>query len=315
MKKDSSKHFFKAVIGSLKNRRIEMGLTQSALAKTLDVSQITYSHMESGRRRLTLYEFALLSQALNFPSDRILKEAVGPIPLRPAKRKQKVISFTSFKGGVGGSSLAILLANELSKNYKTLLVDADFQATCDNLRNRDLEKNPNVQVPYSIKKVTISNALNFTTDVKDDYDYTIIDLPRVFYEGEKVRSVLNISDFIFSPFHLSVRNSSFSKLPNPFDYVDGRLDLFIDQVSKIISRAKDINVVLVPYRDKVSKRFHEYLESYGIVVLPKSFKIHAEIPKVLNTFEPFSNYNHEIQPPFIRDTLDVLYYLKDFVSR
>lgn len=56
----------------------------------------------------------------------------------------KIISVVSAKGGVGKSTIALLLASMLSQKHKTALLDCDIQSTCVSA------KAVNPDLPYDI---------------------------------------------------------------------------------------------------------------------------------------------------------------------
>ncbi len=55
------------------------------------------------------------------------------------RKKSKIITIASLKGGVGKSTTSIILANLLSKKYKVLLIDTDDQAATTSYYYNELE--------------------------------------------------------------------------------------------------------------------------------------------------------------------------------
>ncbi|WP_210380951.1 ParA family protein, partial [Borreliella garinii] len=55
------------------------------------------------------------------------------------RKKPKIITIASLKGGVGKSTTSIILANLLSQKYKVLLIDTDDQAATTSYYYNELE--------------------------------------------------------------------------------------------------------------------------------------------------------------------------------
>ncbi len=76
------------------------------------------------------------------------------------RKKSKIITIASLKGGVGKSTTSIILANLLSKKYKVLLIDADDQAATTSYYYNELEtKN------FDISKMNIGNVIKDGIDI------------------------------------------------------------------------------------------------------------------------------------------------------
>lgn len=109
----------------------------------------------------------------------------------------KVISIVSAKGGVGKSTLALLIAASLSQKNKTALLDCDIQSTCLSAK----EVNPNL--PYEIVssphlKEIIEQGKRLE---KEGVEYLVIDTnPRSFLEHPKqIDEILSVSDLCLLP--------------------------------------------------------------------------------------------------------------------
>lgn len=57
------------------------------------------------------------------------------------RKRTKVITIASIKGGVGKSTSAIIFATILSKEYKVLLIDMDTQASTTSYFYEKLKEN------------------------------------------------------------------------------------------------------------------------------------------------------------------------------
>lgn len=76
------------------------------------------------------------------------------------RKKSKIITIASLKGGVGKSTTSIILANLLSKKYKVLLIDTDDQAATTSYYYNELEtKN------FDISKMNIGNVIKDGIDI------------------------------------------------------------------------------------------------------------------------------------------------------
>ncbi len=307
---DINKKLSVEIVNFIRSRRLELGLKQSELAVKADISPVTYGHIESGRRELKIYELSILSAILNIDANSITKSAISKLKTGEGSLdktyKNKVVAFTSFKGGTGVSTLAVLLANEIAQHYKVLFIDAHYQASCYHMREIDRSVFPEVRPLYEVKKVPVNKLTNYIAAQCGDYDYIIIDLPRFFYVSEYIDNVLLRSNFVFVPFHLSYH---FSTTDNYIKHAAGRFDLFIELQAKI-KQQENVHFTLIPFRDDISQIFKEWIEDKEIALVPCSFKYHEEISRI-DTFNPLPS---ELHAPYIQDTRNVLYHLMNILS-
>lgn len=105
----------------------------------------------------------------------------------------KIVSAVGAKGGTGKSSVALLLAWELSKkNRKVAIFDVDIQGTC--VSAQELNKS----LPFKVYAVGNKRELIELGDSisKENYDYLIIDgNPRSIHEDpELIEIIAQLSD-------------------------------------------------------------------------------------------------------------------------
>lgn len=117
--------------------------------------------------------------------------------------KNRMIVFANQKGGVGKSTLCIMMAHWLTDQGKKVVVyDADVQQTIYSRRQDDLEANPNITPKWEVKKI---NPISFeqTTKVLDQAaqfnGYVLIDAPGAMaFPG--LAPILQSADAIAIPF-------------------------------------------------------------------------------------------------------------------
>jgi len=104
----------------------------------------------------------------------------------------KILSLVSAKGGVGKSTLSLLLAACLSQKHKVALMDADIQSTCVSAK----EVNPDL--PYEI--VSAPHLKEIVSQGKrleeQGIEWLVIDTnPRSFLEHpQQIEEIINVSD-------------------------------------------------------------------------------------------------------------------------
>lgn len=245
--------------------------------------------------------------------DRVLileKESNTVKPQKRSTPKAPIIIFTSFKGGVGTSTLTTLFCNHISNQYNILLIDAHQQLTCYNMRENDLITTPEAKPLYEIEAISVEGLVNHLDVVKNKYDYIVIDLPRFFYYEDNLESIFIRSNYIFAPFHIPY-NYSVEQSNNDFLHqVEGRLDLFIELRKKIKSINKDITFTLVPYENDVTEEFKEWIEKFDMSLLPQTFKRYSELPSYIDTISDLCKNKSIAYAPYITNTKAIIYYLE-----
>jgi len=312
---ETNKKYNETLVKEIRLKRIQLGLTQAELAKKVGISPIIYGHIETCRRELKILEFFNLSNFLDLPIDETLikcKNKQNKIRLGNNSKtdyKSKVVAFTSFKGGVGVSTLTTLFCNKISSQYNILMIDAHFQLSCFNHRKNDLEIFPDTKPQYEIKALEVDKLANYIDSVRSEYDYVVLDLPRFFYYENNLENIFTKCNFVFAPFYLS----NYHSIKEESDYlmqVDGRLDLFIELSNKIKKSNKDISFTLISFENDMSVEFKEWIENYEINLLPQTFKKHYELQSHLDTLTDLSKNEDIAYAPYVKDTLKLIYYLE-----
>lgn len=97
----------------------------------------------------------------------------------------KIILITHQKGGVGKSTLAFNLAQNISGNAKVAILDMDLQGSLSQLRE-------------SVSSLDILSYKEKTEDIVDlNYDFIFIDTPP--YLSNHLSELINIADLIIIP--------------------------------------------------------------------------------------------------------------------
>lgn len=112
----------------------------------------------------------------------------------------KVISFANQKGGVGKSTLTVMTANYLAnKNYRVLVIDADYQGSILQLRKQDkAELGEEHRFPYDVVYCPAVHLDEKLDEMADDYDVIFVDMPGQSY-GEGLSKLLTLLDYAFIP--------------------------------------------------------------------------------------------------------------------
>lgn len=119
----------------------------------------------------------------------------------------KFISFMSRKGGVGKSTISVLVASSLHFRTKKriLLIDADPQFSIYNQRNRETESQEGLYeiIAFDWGKahkgdIPIRRFLKLISSVENEYDIIIMDTPGKI-EGDEIPITISISDYVIIP--------------------------------------------------------------------------------------------------------------------
>jgi len=312
---DTHKKFNDIIVREIRLKRIQMGLTQSELAKKVKISPIVYSHIETGRREIKIPEFYILCKYLEISQQAILNYADTHLEDEnhngDYNLKGKIVGFTSFKGGVGVSTLVTLYCNKISSQYKVLLIDATPQLSCYRMRQIDLKRFTDIIPPYDIKAVELDNVANFIDNIKYDYDYIVLDLPRFFYFENNLEDIFLRCNHVFSPFHLTFHSST--KDCNEYmNHIAGRFDLFVELYNKIHEKNNDITFSLISFGDDIPIELKEWINDFNISILPQIFQKHIEFQTwIFDTVTDLSKNEDIKYAPYIDDTLKLIYYLEE----
>ena len=130
------------------------------------------------------------------------------------------IIFGNQKGGVGKSTLCIMLANYLTlvKKKQVLVIDMDFQKSINEQRRFDLIKKPDLEKPYEILVMDTEDYPKYAEQLKKLNDYILIDLPGRL-DDESLIPILKDAHYIVCPFSYELKTfvstlnfSKFSKM-------------------------------------------------------------------------------------------------------
>jgi len=109
----------------------------------------------------------------------------------------KIISLVSAKGGVGKSTLSLLIAALLSQKHKVAVLDCDIQSTCMSAK----EVNPSL--PYEVVSTPHLSEIRAQGKRLEEKgtEWLVIDTnPRSFLENpQQIDEILNVSDLCLLP--------------------------------------------------------------------------------------------------------------------
>ena len=110
------------------------------------------------------------------------------------------IVFGNQKGGVGKSTLCVMLANYLThvKKKEVLIMDMDFQKTIEEHRQQDSLVSK-FEMPYEILPIETTDYPHFASQIEDDGTIVIIDLPGRL-DDDSLIPILKDADYVICPF-------------------------------------------------------------------------------------------------------------------
>jgi chromosome partitioning protein len=199
------------------------------------------------------------------------------------------IVFGNQKGGVGKSTLCVMLANYLTliKKKDVLIMDMDFQKSIDE-RRQDDKKVTKEPMPYEVLSIETTDYALYAEQLKTVDDIIMIDLPGKI-DDESLVPILKDADYIICPFDYekSVFTSTltFAKLLKYFD--------------------KDKQIFFVPNRVKQSINYEIknnvdlQFSKFGTVTKPITDRVTL---KRINTFEI-----NEEQKKVVEEVFDFIY--------
>ena len=110
----------------------------------------------------------------------------------------KIISITNRKGGVGKSTLAVLLAGCLAKDRKVLILDCDEQRSIESLAA--LERNMYEGDPlFDVEGIALQFVYDFLKLKGDQYDVIFLDVPRFTGSDSATMQTLGCCDAVLIP--------------------------------------------------------------------------------------------------------------------
>lgn len=172
----------------------------------------------------------------------------------------KILAIANGKGGVGKTTSAINLAALLSHTYKTLLVDADPQASASWWVDRG-------EMPFDLAQETDPQLLKQLKKVKD-YELVVVDTPPAL-RSDALKAVVGAADYLILPTQ-----------PAPMD-----LSALIETVRSAIATAKVDHRVLLTKVDPRS--INEALDAQQSLIdagIPtfnsfiRAYKVHERAP-------------------------------------
>ena len=128
----------------------------------------------------------------------------------------KIIVVSSSKGGVGKSTISILMANYLTSLQKPVAVlDADEGQTIAKLRELELKNNPDAALPWQVWDAS-ENAQAFMEKAKSIEGFIIVDCPGTI--NQNLLPFFKSADVIVVPFRYDdvviLRTMDFMKILN-----------------------------------------------------------------------------------------------------
>lgn len=140
------------------------------------------------------------------------------------------IIFGNQKGGVGKSTLCIMLANYLTlvKKKQVLVIDMDFQKSINEHRKFDLTKNPELAdtKPYEILVMDTEDYPKYAEQLKKLNDYILIDLPGRL-DDETLIPILKDANYVICPFFYEIKSVLSTLIFSKFvKYLDKEKEIF-----------------------------------------------------------------------------------------
>lgn len=199
------------------------------------------------------------------------------------------IVFGNQKGGVGKSTLCIMLANYLTlvKKKVVVMLDMDFQKSIEERRQRDVAIFK-ADTPYEIMAIDTETYPKYSVQLSKIDDIVIMDLPGRL-DDETLIPILKEADYVICP----------------FDY---EMSVFVSTVTfakfiKFFDKDKPIFFVPNRYKSSISYEIKENVDAelarLGTVTKPITDRVTL---KRINTFE----INDE-QKKVVEDIFDFIY--------
>ena len=115
----------------------------------------------------------------------------------------QIISIANQKGGVGKSTITILLATAIAKytKKKVLILDTDVQGSITNWLESEKNKFEDQAALVEVEYIEASRVERFLKRNATDYDLIFIDIPRMtsFQKDAAILMLLYMCDMVFIP--------------------------------------------------------------------------------------------------------------------
>jgi len=120
----------------------------------------------------------------------------------------KVLMFGNQKGGIGKTTVTVMIANGLTAlNYNVCVIDTDQQKSVLNARNLDLRAYSitSDKAPFKVFSFTVSELQNNIGAMDKEFDFILIDAAGKMdidqpIETQEIGRVLMYVDYLFIPF-------------------------------------------------------------------------------------------------------------------
>ncbi len=184
-----------------------------------------------------------------------------------------IITFGNQKGGVGKSTLCLLLANYLAKmGEKVYVIDSDFQQSLTNQRKKDESLFTENQYPFEIVGIDsteheeLNALLNYCLSLEH---YVLIDLPGTISDDSIIPIILN-TDYIICPY--MYENKTLESTGTFF------------QIIKLIKeKVKQENPQLIFVPNRIDPRVGTREEKEAKEIIDKTFEEHGFLTPPINS--------------------------------
>lgn len=209
----------------------------------------------------------------------------------------RIISIANRKGGVGKTTLALLLATSLAKDkgLKVCVLDTDSQKSAVNRRLIEQAQNDGAVAPYPIEHVFPKYLTMELKHRSEDYDVIIIDVPRLTdseKDAEIVTAIVHCDDVIipYTPAEMDVvATNDFLKIVE--DVKSKREELGMEfryfLVTNKWNNTKDCTNTVDYFKSKSAPIFEEHLNDLVVFRPPSTYTSVLESKEGKRRFGPF----------------------------
>jgi len=211
----------------------------------------------------------------------------------------KIISVANRKGGVGKTTLSILLATSLAteKGLKVCLLDTDSQKSAVNRRLIEQAQNGSAEAPYPIEHVYPKYLTMELKHRSKDYDVILIDVPRLT-DSEKDTDVVTAivhCDTVIIPTTAAemdvVATNDFLQIVR--DVQEKRTELNMDFDYHLVvnkwNNTKDCTNTVEYFQGKEAPIFDTHLNDLVVFRPPSTYESVLATKEGRKRFEPFFN--------------------------